>query len=81
VNIRAAIWFVFKQKIPISEKFSGLQIGKCRYILLPFGIFYGHLGIFYGHLARFVFIWYLFPVLVSCSKTNLATLVNIAKIV
>jgi hypothetical protein len=32
------------------------------------------LGIFYDHLVNFVFIWYIFPVLVSCTKKNLATL-------
>jgi hypothetical protein len=31
-------------------------------------------GIFYDHSVHFVFIWYLFPVLVSCTKKNLATL-------
>jgi hypothetical protein len=31
-------------------------------------------GIFYDHLVHFVFIWYIFPVLVSCAKKNLATL-------
>jgi hypothetical protein len=39
-------------------------------------------GIFYGHLAYFVAIWYIFgnlyvfPVLVCCTKKNLATLVQ-----
>jgi hypothetical protein len=37
-------------------------------ILLPFGTFC-------VHLVHFVFIWYIFPVLVSCTKKNLATLV------
>jgi hypothetical protein len=32
-------------------------------------------GIFYDHLVHFVFIWYIFPVLVSCAEKNLATLV------
>jgi hypothetical protein len=32
------------------------------------------LGIFYDHLVHFVFIGYIFPVLVSCSMKNLATL-------
>jgi hypothetical protein len=38
-------------------------------ILWPFGIFY-------DHLVHFVFIWYIFPVLVSFTKTNLATLIG-----
>jgi hypothetical protein len=29
--------------------------------------------IFYDHLVHFVFIWYIFPVWVSCTKKNLAT--------
>jgi hypothetical protein len=37
-----------------------------RTILLP-------LGIFYGHLVHFVVIWNIFPVLVYCTKKNLAT--------
>jgi hypothetical protein len=31
-------------------------------------------GTFYGHLVHVVFIWYIFPVLVSWTKKNLATL-------
>jgi hypothetical protein len=31
-------------------------------------------GIFYNHLVHFVFIWYIFPVSVSFTKINLATL-------
>jgi hypothetical protein len=51
------------------------------------GIFYDHLvyltaiknilwpfGTFCGHLVHFVAIWYIFPILVFCTKTNLATL-------
>jgi hypothetical protein len=33
-------------------------------------------GIFFDHLIYFVFIRYIFPVLVSCTKKNLATLIN-----
>jgi hypothetical protein len=32
-------------------------------------------GIFYSHLVHFMFIWKKNPVLVSCTKKNLATLV------
>jgi hypothetical protein len=31
-------------------------------------------GIFYDHLVHIVFIWYICPVLVSCTKKSLATL-------
>jgi hypothetical protein len=30
--------------------------------------------VFYDHLLHFVFIWYIFPVLLSCTKKNLANL-------
>jgi hypothetical protein len=33
-------------------------------------------GKFYDHLLHFVFIWYIFPVLVSCTKKNLAILIT-----
>jgi hypothetical protein len=45
------------------------------------GIFYVHLvnlqqfGIFYSQSVYFLVIWYIFSVLVCCSKKNLATLV------
>jgi hypothetical protein len=32
-------------------------------------------GLFYGNLVYFVVIWYIFTVLVCCTKKNLATLV------
>jgi hypothetical protein len=44
------------------------------------GTLYDHLvylrplEIFYGHLVYFVVIWYIFSVLVFCTKKNLATL-------
>jgi hypothetical protein len=62
--------FFFKPKIPIWENFGGPLMGKCWYILCPFGIFYNHLeyftniwnilqtfGIFYKHLEYFTNIW------------------------
>jgi hypothetical protein len=33
------------------------------------------IGIFYGHFVHFVVVWYIFPVLVCCTKKNLATLI------
>jgi hypothetical protein len=46
-------------------------------------LFYGHLeyfsrhlGYIYDHSVHFVFIWYIFPVLVSCIKKSLATLLR-----
>jgi hypothetical protein len=46
------------------------------------GLFYIHLkyvtAILYifAHIVSFGVIWYIFPVLVCCTKTNLATLVS-----
>jgi hypothetical protein len=46
------------------------------------GLFYSHFVYFtaiwyiYGHLVYFVVIRYMFPVLVCCTKKNLATLVQ-----
>jgi hypothetical protein len=34
-------------------------------------------GTFYDHLVHFVFVWYIFPVLVSWTNKNLATLAMI----
>jgi hypothetical protein len=69
-----AKWFVFKPKMPIWVNFGGPCDGRCWYILWPFGLFDGHLAIFYGFLVYVMVIWYIFPVLVSFSKKNLATL-------
>jgi hypothetical protein len=44
------------------------------------GVFYSYLEYFtdtwdiFNHLVHFVLNWYIFPVLVSCTKKNLATL-------
>jgi hypothetical protein len=36
-------------------------------------------GMYYEHLVNFVSIWYIFPVLVSCTNKNLATLLPMEK--
>jgi hypothetical protein len=66
----------FQTKNPNLDNFEGPYIGKCLYILWPFEIFYIHLG-------YFMTIWYIlcsfgtfFPVLVSRTKKNLATLLD-----
>jgi hypothetical protein len=56
----AARWLVFKPKIPIWVNFRGSCNRRCWSTLWSFGIFRGLLVIF--------------PVLVSCSKKNQATL-------
>jgi hypothetical protein len=57
----------FQTKIPNLGKFWRAIDGKMliyfRAILNSLLLF----GIFYDHLVHFVFIWYIFPVLVSCT--------------
>jgi hypothetical protein len=72
---RVARWFVFKPKIQIWVNFGGSWNGKSWYILEPFGLFY-------GNWKYFMVVWYIlwslgifFPVLVFCTKKNLATLI------
>jgi hypothetical protein len=61
------------QKSQFGYIFEGLRLENVD-------IFYGHLehlrtfGKLYDHLVNFVLIWYIFPVLVSRTKKNLATL-------
>jgi hypothetical protein len=64
---RVARWFVFKPKIQIWVNFGGSCSGWCWYILRT-------LGPFYGFLLYIMEIWYIVPVLVFCTKKNLATL-------
>jgi hypothetical protein len=78
VQARVARWFVSKPKIPIWEKFSGYQNGKCRYILRPFGIFYGYFVTIRVHI---VFIWYIFSCFGIMHQKNLATLFDPSKTV
>jgi hypothetical protein len=64
----------FQTKNPNLGKFLSALDGK---MLIYFEAIWNILqtfGIFYGHLLHFVFIWSFFPVLVSCTKNNLATL-------
>jgi hypothetical protein len=72
VALWVARWFVFKPKIPIWVNFGVCYDGKCWSILWP-------CGIFNGLLLHFKVIWYILPVLVSCSQKNLATLVALKK--
>jgi hypothetical protein len=40
------------------------------------GILYVYFGIFCDHLVHYMAIWDIFPVLVGCTKKNLATLLS-----
>jgi hypothetical protein len=53
---------------------KNLDLGKfCRVLAIEdIGIFCGRLCQFYGHLVYFMVIWYIFLVLVYCTKKNLA---------
>jgi hypothetical protein len=65
---------VSSQKIPIWVNFGGSCNGRCWYILWTFGLFC-------SHLVYFMVIWYIFPVLLCCTKKNLATpVVKVEKI-
>jgi hypothetical protein len=79
-TIRVARWFVFKPKIPIWVNFGGPQIGKCLYIKWPLGVFFGDLGYFMTICYVLYSFGTFFPVWVSCTKKNLATLFTIAHI-
>jgi hypothetical protein len=69
IFIRVARWFVFKPKIQIWVKFGGSCNGRCWYILWICGPFYGILKYFMDLWHS----WYIFSVLVFCTKKNLAT--------
>jgi hypothetical protein len=66
---------IFNPKIPIWVNFGGSSNGRCWYILWPYGLYYCDLvyyvDIWYLHI---MVIWYIFPVLVCCTKKNLAIL-------
>jgi hypothetical protein len=73
-EIRVARWFVFKPKISIWVNFGRSCNGKSWYILRP-------LGVFYRYWKYLMAIWYILssigifvPVLLLCTKKNLATL-------
>jgi hypothetical protein len=68
----------FKPKIPIRAYFGGPYIdGKMFLYFMAIWSILRTFGIFYDHLVHFVFIWYTYiPVLVSCTKKNLATLLQ-----
>jgi hypothetical protein len=70
----------FQAKNPTLGKFlRALDFKLLMYFIAVWNICQTF-GIFFDHLVHFVFIWYIFPVLASCTKKNLATLIcNIAK--
>jgi hypothetical protein len=69
-----ARWFILKPKNPNLGKFWSALDWKMRIYFMAICNISPTFGIFYDHMVHFVFIWYIFPVLVSCTKKNLATL-------
>jgi hypothetical protein len=72
---RVARWFVFKPKIPIWVNFGGSWNGKSWYIYMTIWRILLPLEIFNVHLVYLSSFGIFSPVLVFCSKKNLATLV------
>jgi hypothetical protein len=72
---RVARWFIFKPKIPIWVNYLGpyLDWKMLKYFMAIWNIL-GTFGIVYEHFVHFVLFGIFFPVLVSCTKKNLATL-------
>jgi hypothetical protein len=71
---RVARWFIFVPKIPIWVNFRRALHWKMFIYFKTVWSYFQTFGIFYDHLVHFVFIGYIFPVLVTCTKKNLATL-------
>jgi hypothetical protein len=67
----------FQTKNPnLGEFWRALDWKMLIYFMATWNILWTF-GVFYDLLVHFVSIWYIFPVLVSCTKKNLATLVRL----
>jgi hypothetical protein len=75
VSTRVARWYIFKSKIPIWVNIGRSFHGRCCNILWHL-VYFNAIFVFYDHLVCFVVIRYIFPILVCCTKKNLATLVS-----
>jgi hypothetical protein len=64
----------FQTKNPNLGKFLSALDWKVSIYFMAIWNIIQTFGKIYDHLAHFVFIWYIFPVLVSFTKKNLATL-------
>jgi hypothetical protein len=65
---------MFKPKIPIWVDIRGSCNGLCWSNSCPFGILCGHLVYFASIWYILWTFWYIFPILVCCTKENLAIL-------
>jgi hypothetical protein len=65
LQTRLARWYIFRPKIEIWINLGGSCNRRCWYILLTFGIFYGHLKYFmdiWYSLCEFgIWCWYIVP--------------------
>jgi hypothetical protein len=64
----------FQTKNPDLGKFRRTLEWKMLKYFISFWNILRTFGIFCDHFVHFVLIWYIFPVLVSCTMENLATL-------
>jgi hypothetical protein len=69
-------WYIFEPKIPIWVKLGGSCNGIWSTYFKDIWYILWQFGIFCGILVYFVAIWYIFPVLVCCTKKNLAVLLR-----
>jgi hypothetical protein len=67
----------FQTEIPNLGKFLRALHWKMLIYLIDIWNILQAFGIYYDHLVHNVFIWYIFPVWVSRTKKNLATLIYI----
>jgi hypothetical protein len=64
----------FQTKNPNLDKFWRVLLRKMLVYFIDIWSILWSFGIFYRHFVYFVVIWYVFPVLVFCTKKNPATL-------
>jgi hypothetical protein len=70
-----AKWYIFIPKIPIWACFGGPWNGKCWYMLLPFGILY-------GHLVDFMSIWFIsWSIVIFLARFGMYALPTLATLV
>jgi hypothetical protein len=67
--------FSFQTKNPNLGKFCKALGGKMLMYFMATWNILRTFGIFYDRWVHFVLVWYIFQVLVSCTKKNLSTLV------
>jgi hypothetical protein len=79
-ELRGCQMVYFQTKNPNLGKFWRVLVRKMLLYFMAICNIICPFGIFYDHLVHIVFIWYIFPVLVPCTKKSLATLVSLGKV-